>query len=69
MDMGSQRNSWGGERNDEGYKGTESEMGMKRKREKPDPREAHILIVRALPRTPEGSAGKCYELLLTIILQ
>ena len=68
-DMGSQRISWGGAWNEEGYKETGNEMGMKRKRKKPDPREAHRLIVRALPRTREGSAGKRYEPLLATTSQ
>ena len=42
---------------------------MERNREKADPRVAHELEVRAVIRTREGSAGKCYELLLVIILQ
>ena len=67
--MGSQRHSWGGAWNEEGYKETENEFGMKRKRKKPDPREAHRLIVRALPRAREGSAGKYYALVLAITLQ
>ena len=44
-------------------KGTNDEKvkrELKRKMNKRDPREAHTLIVRAVPRTREGSAGKYY---------
>ena len=43
-----------------GTKKKKSKREMKRKRKKTDPREAHKSIVRAVPRTREGSAGKCY---------